>query len=119
MRDAEQQKRQTSFQEADIHSYNDLKAYADNSADSNPSVQIDYKPGRPGLGLLVRGFGGDGEFSVFVHREKDEISKVVIRFDHEDQREVKEGGEKLGVVGVDSGQLLITDPHYVLPQNEQ
>jgi hypothetical protein len=76
--------------------------------------QLYYKVGHPGLGIKLEGFASDGVYNVVgLFDKEDRLLAATIVFDDD----YKLGQEiSLGHVGVDSGQLLITDPCYIVPR---
>jgi hypothetical protein len=103
----------TSFEDADIGTYEKLRMHARSSPDETP-VQLRHSSGNNGLGLLIRGFGGD--LNGTVTGDYDENGLLMsFRVDFNNSEEGVHETRTLGVVGVDSGQLLLTDPCYVLP----
>jgi hypothetical protein len=86
----------------------------DELCNSNGCRQLKYAKGHDGLGVLIRDFGGDGDCVVSTRRDaKGLVAEVKIR--------TPWGGKPVGksctvgVVGIDSGQFIITDPCYILP----
>lgn len=99
-------KRQSAFTQAKIKYTDLIESYGTHK-------QLYYEAGHAGLGVIFNDFGGDGVFPVYAHYNKDgDCVRLVVEFPQEDQTGVYT--EELGEVGVDSGQLLITDPCYIL-----
>ena len=79
------------------------------------SKQLNFVKGNPGLGMLIREFGGDGNCKVYGKKDKQGILKEVrIVLPWGDEENLQEE-YLMGEVGVNSGQILITDPCHVLP----
>jgi myosin heavy subunit len=78
--------------------------------------------GADGMGIVLNHFGGDGEYDVVSRYNKDgDLIETAILFVLKEDLEEGEEIDMLitetkleGTVGVDSGQLLIADPSYVL-----
>lgn len=93
----------TAFEDAGI----DYEAFCDLE-----KAQLNYKAGHEGLGIKI-GKIDDGVYPVYKRYSADgELHQIIIQFGEIDQSYPP--GKYLGDVGVDSGQLLITDPCYIL-----
>lgn len=119
-------KRKTSFDEAGLGDYDQfLIGTRSISWGGKPfetkSQSLDFKGGRQGLGAVLRGFGGDRVCPLYsVYSKSGLLTKAIIDFENLEEGESEEGlkTECIGVVRVDSGQLIITDPTYILPTND-
>ena len=107
----------STFGEAGMGTYDELMEKF--GEDWNTSKPLNFADGEGGMGMgfLVRGFGGDGTCKVFGKKnEQGDLVELRICLPKFAQVKTTKGMEEwfLGTVGVDSGQLLITDPCYVL-----
>lgn len=81
----------------------------------NGESQLNYEDGNPGLGVHLFNFAGDGFYDVEArYDDRGDISEIAIIFDNDRLKKNSIHVKYLGKVGVDSGQLLITDPCYIL-----
>lgn len=92
------------------------------SCEAKESYQLGFPVGHDGMGVVLNKFGGegisgDGLYPVIgVYDDKGFMLSAVIRFaplSEEDDNSIDDA-EVIGYVAVDSGQLLITDPCYIL-----
>ncbi len=109
----------TDFTVAGIGKYQDFVAKHGRGG----SKQLTYGPDNkvPGLGIQIREFTKDeycavANCDVFERKDKDgKLEQVRIVFRGE--KKAEENEEFIGKANMDTGQLLITDPCYVLPVN--
>lgn len=68
--------------------------------------------GAPGLAVVVRNFGGNGSYPVFVETNATGlVTRAIVDFGNGPMANTRRVGE----IDVDANQLLLTDPSYVLP----
>lgn len=93
------------------------KELLEDNSPGNKVLRFD-KVGHTGMGIVLRHFGGDGVFPVVSRYNADgdliEVAIIFGDYDDEDSKIMKESFEC--DCFVDSGQLMIADPCYVLPR---
>ncbi len=63
------------------HSFKDWSTFCDLVDFDTPAQQFNYELGHAGLGVLIKHFGGDGTYPVYIRRNKSgEVTQAIIKF---------------------------------------
>lgn len=108
-------KRTTQFQKRSITSYQNYIS----SMNAKSGHNLSFSGGKTGLAVNIP-TPGDGTYNVYQISDPDKNPLCVVVIDQKDDitsifKSGKATSTKLGEVGVDSGNLLLTDPCYILP----